>query len=53
MYLLYDQQMRHLKKLHVVVTLVVKNTYFEEHPLTAASDFLKQLQDTGEQLPLY
>ena len=25
---------------------VFKNTYFEEHLLTAASDFLKQLQNT-------
>ena len=30
-----------------------KNTYFEEHQLTAASDFLKQLQNSGEQLLLY
>ena len=30
-----------------------KNTYFEEHTLTAASDFLKQLKKTGEQLLLY
>ena len=26
--------------------------FFEEHLLTAASDFLKQLQNTDEQLPL-
>ena len=30
-----------------------KNTHFEEHQLTAASDFLKQLQNSGEQQPLY
>ena len=30
-----------------------KNTYFEEHLLTAASDFLKRLQNSGEQLLLY
>ena len=29
---------------------IFKNTYFEEHLLTAASDFLKQLQNSGEQL---
>ena len=29
---------------------IFKNTYFEEHLLTAASDFFKQLQNTGEQL---
>ena len=27
---------------------IFKSTYFEEHLLTAASDFLKQLQNTGE-----
>ena len=27
-----------------------KNTYFEEQQLTAASDFVKQLQNSGEQL---
>ena len=32
---------------------IFKNTYFEEHLLTAASDFLKHLQNTGEQLFLY
>ena len=32
---------------------IFKNTYFEEHLLTAASDFLKQLQNSGEQLLLY
>ena len=31
---------------------IFKNTYFEEHLLTAASDFLKQLHHTGEQLLL-
>ena len=29
---------------------IFKNTYFEEYLLTAASDFLKQLQNSGEQL---
>ena len=29
---------------------IFKNTYFEEHLLTATSDFLKQLQNSGEQL---
>ena len=33
--------------------IFLKNTYFEEHLLTAASDFLKQLQNSGEQLFLY
>ena len=32
---------------------ILKNTYFEEHLLTAAFDFLKQLQNSGEQLLLY
>ena len=32
---------------------ILMNTYFEEHLLTAASDFLKQLQNSGEQLLLY
>ena len=32
---------------------IFKNTYFEEHLLTAASNFSKQLQNTGEQLLLY
>ena len=32
--------------------IFLKNTYFEEHLLTAASDFLKQLQNSGEQLLL-
>ena len=32
---------------------IVKNTYFEEHLLMAASDFLKQLQNRGEELLLY
>ena len=32
---------------------IFKNNYFEEHLLTAASDFLKQLQNSGEQLLLY
>ena len=32
---------------------IFKNTNFEEHLLTAASDFLKQLPNTGEQLLLY
>ena len=32
---------------------IFKNTYFEEHLLTAASDFLKQLQNSGKQLVLY
>ena len=32
---------------------IFKNTYFEEHLLTAASDFLKQVQNSGEQLLLY
>ena len=31
---------------------IFKNTYFEEHPQTAASDFLKQLQSSGEHLLL-
>ena len=30
-----------------------KNAYYEEHLLTVASDFVKQLQDSGEQLLLY
>ena len=30
-----------------------KNKYFEEHLLTAAFDFLRQLQNSGEQLLLY
>ena len=30
-----------------------KNIYFEEHLLTAASDFLEQQQNTREQLLLY
>ena len=32
---------------------IFKNTYFEEYLLTAASNFLKQLQKSGEQLLLY
>ena len=28
---------------------IFKNTYVEEHVLTAASDFLKQLKNSGEQ----
>ena len=32
---------------------IFKNTYFEWHLPTAAPDFLKQLQNTGEQLLLY
>ena len=32
---------------------IFKNTYFEEHLLTAASDFLKQVQNSGDQLLLY
>ena len=32
---------------------IFKYTYFEEHLLTAASDFLKQLQKSGGQLLLY
>ena len=32
---------------------IFKNTYFEEHLLTAVSDFLKQLQNNDEQLLLY
>ena len=32
---------------------IFKNTYFEEHVLTTASDFLKQLQNSGEQWLLY
>ena len=31
---------------------IFKSTYFEGHLLTAASDFLKQLQNRGEQLLL-
>ena len=32
---------------------IFKNTYFEEHLLTAASYFLKQLRNSGEQQLLY
>ena len=32
---------------------ILKTTYFEEHLITAASDFLKQLQNSSEQLLLY
>ena len=32
---------------------IFKTTDFEEHLLTAASDFLKYLQTSGEQLLLY
>ena len=32
---------------------IVKNTYFEDYLRRAASDFLNQLQNTGEQLLLY
>ena len=32
---------------------IFKNTKFKEHLLTATSDFLKQLQNSGEQLLLY
>ena len=32
---------------------IFKNTYFEEHLLTAASDFSKQQQNSSEQLLLY
>ena len=32
---------------------ISKNTYLEEHILTAASDFLKQLQNSVELLLLY
>ena len=31
---------------------IFKNTYFEEHLLTAASDFSKQQQNSSEQLLL-
>ena len=33
--------------------IFLKNIYFEEQLLMAASDFLKQLQDPGVQLFLY
>ena len=29
---------------------ILKHTYFEEHLLTVASDFLKRLQNSDEQL---
>ena len=32
---------------------IFKSSYFEKHLLTVASDFLKQLQKTSEQLFLY
>ena len=32
---------------------IFKKTYFEEHLLTAASDVLKQLQNSSYQLLLY
>ena len=32
---------------------IYKNTYFEEHLLTAASDILKHPHNTGEELFLY
>ena len=32
---------------------IFKNTHFEEHLLTASSDFLKQQQNSSEQLLLY
>ena len=32
---------------------IFKNTYFEEHLRMAASDFLKQQQNSSEQLLLY
>ena len=32
---------------------ILKTTYFEELLLRAASDFLKQVKNTGEQLLLY
>ena len=32
---------------------IFKNTYFEGHLLKAVSDFLKQLQNSGQQLLLY
>ena len=32
---------------------IFKNTYFKEHQPTAASDCLKQLWNSGEQLLLY
>ena len=32
---------------------IFKSTYFKEHLLTAASDFLKQLQNSDEKLLLY
>ena len=32
---------------------IFKSTHFEEHLLTVVSDFLKQLQNSGEQLLLY
>ena len=32
---------------------IFKNTYFEEHLLTAASDLLKQLQNSSEHLLPY
>ena len=34
-------------------TEIFKNTYSEEHLLMSASDFLKRLQNTSEQLLLY
>ena len=35
------------------IAKIFKNTYFEEHLLMAASDFLKQPQKSSEQLPPY
>ena len=32
---------------------IFKSTHFEEHLLTVASDFLKQIQNSSEQLLLY
>ena len=32
---------------------ILRNTYFEKNLLTAASDFLEQLQNTAGQLLLY
>ena len=41
-----------IKKNKKIISRRDNATYFEEHLLGAASDFLKQLKNTGEQLLL-
>ena len=53
LWIFQKQQLELFHRLNTEYYEIFKSTHFEEHLLMVASDFLKQIQNSSEQLLLY